>query len=166
MAEVDEDGLLTVGWISRAHGLRGEVILRLTSNRPERVEVGAVLQSGRGPLTVLRSAKAGDGWRVGFEGIVDRTAAESLRGLELRAAPIEIEGVVWVHELLGAMVVLQDGSQVGPVIGVEENPAHDLLVVAGERSGKPHEHLIPMVFVSAIEDRVITIDPPEGLLDL
>ena len=51
MAEVDEDGLLTVGWISRAHGLRGEVILRLTSNRPERVEVGAVLQSGRGPLT-------------------------------------------------------------------------------------------------------------------
>ena len=42
---VDYEGLLTVGHIRKAHGLKGEVVVRLTTNRPELVEKGAVPHS-------------------------------------------------------------------------------------------------------------------------
>jgi 16S rRNA processing protein RimM len=64
-----------------------------------------------------------------------------------------------VHELIGATAVLVDGTEVGTVDGVEANPASDLLVLD---SGA----LVPVVFVTAHEPGRVTIDPPEGLLDL
>jgi 16S rRNA processing protein RimM len=47
----------------------------------------------------------------------------------------------------------------GHVVAVEANPAHDLLVLDDKR-------LIPIVFVASHEDGVVTVDVPEGLLDL
>ena len=163
---VPDDGFLTVGWIGRAHGLNGDVLVRLTSDRAERVAPGTILHTAAGPLTVVKAVAVGPAWRVSFAGVTNRNAAEALRRTELRAEPIEIEGVVWVHDLIGATVGLLDGSTLGPVLAVEENPAHDLLVVASDRFGEPKEHLIPMVFVVSIDGQEIVIDPPDGLLEL
>ena len=43
---------LVVGRIGRAHGLRGEVAVRFSSNRPERAEPGSVLYAGDRQLVV------------------------------------------------------------------------------------------------------------------
>jgi 16S rRNA processing protein RimM len=64
-----------------------------------------------------------------------------------------------VHELVGASVRLPDGTEVGTVAEVEANPASDLLVLD---SGT----LVPVVFITGQEPGQVTIDPPEGLLDL
>ncbi len=48
---------------------------------------------------------------------------------------------MWVHELVGAEVVLPDGTAVGAVEAVQDNPAHELLVLD---SGA----LVPVVFVT------------------
>lgn len=150
--------LLVVGRVAKPHGLRGEVIVSLTTNRTERVAPGSVLQTDRGPLEVVRYAAHQDRWRVQFAGITDRTAAESIHGLELRAEPIDDPDALWVHDLLGASVELTDGTVVGAVESVEANPASDLLVLD---SG----HLVPLVFVVERRDGVLVIDPPLGLLD-
>ena len=154
--------MLSVGRIGRAHGLRGDVVVHLSSEREERLALGATFETDRGPFIVVSRSRLTSGWKVHFEGVPDRTAAEALRGLELRAEPIEVEGVIWVHDLIGSVVVESDGLRRGEVVAVEENPAHDLLVVAD--AGR--QHLVPMVFVTAIGPKLITIDPPDGLFEL
>jgi len=153
---------LEVGRIDRAHGLRGEVVVALTTDREERVAPGSVLWAGAVALTVLASRAHQGRWIVAFGGVGDRDAADALRGLALSAEPLDAQdGTIWVHELVGATAVLVDGTTVGTVIEVQANPAHDLLVLD---SGA----LVPAVFVtdtSALPVRVV-LDPPEGLFDL
>src|SRR5690606_1344385 len=122
---------------------------------------GSVLSTDRGELTVVRSSRHQDRWIVEFEGIVGRDEAETWRGTVLRAEPIddEDEDALWVHELIGAGVVLPDGTAVGSVESVQANPAADLLVLD---SGA----LVPVVFVTERAPGRVTIDPPEGLLEL
>ena len=152
-------GLLLVGRINRAHGLKGEVIVDLTSNRLERTAPGTRFETDRGPLDVVSAAAHQGKWRMQFAGVVGRDAAEALRGVELRAEPLDIPGELWVHEMLGSSVVLPDGTWVGVVDAVEDNPAADLLVLDGGR-------LVPLTFVVSHEPGRIVIDPPAGLLDL
>jgi 16S rRNA processing protein RimM len=158
------DERLVVGRIGRAHGLRGEVAVRFTSNRPERAAPGAVLYVGDRELVIATSRPHQDRVLVHFEGVEDRTAAEALQGLELSALPLGDEvqladDELWIHDVVGAEVQDRAGATVGRVIAVEANPAHDLLVLDGGA-------LVPMVFVVEQRDGVVVIDPPEGLFDL
>lgn len=152
---------LEVGRVHRAHGLKGDVNVSLTTDRLERVEPGSRLFVDGVEHEVARSTtQPPDRFIVGFVGVTDRKAAEALRGAVLTAEPLDAEeDELWVHELVGATVTLTDGTTVGVVASVQDNPAHDLLVLdTGD--------LVPVVFVvdgSALPDRVV-IDPPEGLL--
>lgn len=150
--------LLEVGRITRAHGIKGEVVVDLLTDRAERVEPGTVLQTDRGPLTITTSRPFKDGYLVRFAGFTTRTETETLRGLVLRAEAIEDDRELWVHELIGASVVEVGGTERGPVVAVEANPAADLLVL---ESGA----LVPLTFVVDIADGCIRIDPPAGLFD-
>ena len=96
-----------------------------------------------------------------FEGIVDRSQAERMRGIELEAEAVSVEGKLWVHELVGASVRDINGTELGTVSAVEANPASDLLVL---ESGS----LIPLRFVveGGAGSGPLVVDIPEGLLDL
>jgi len=96
---------------------------------------------------------------VRFAGVESREGAEALRGLILRAPPIERPGTLWVHELVGAEVASTDGRALGVVVAVEANPASDLLVLADGG-------LIPLRFVvSHRPGAQVVVDVPDGLLD-
>jgi len=155
--------LLEVGRITKAFGVRGEVLVALTSDRTSRLDAGSVLVTDRGELTVVSASRHQDRWIVQFEGVLDRDQAERWRGTVLCAEPVHDEDgdddVLWVHELVGALVVLGDGTEVGTVTAVEANPASDLLVLDGGA-------LVPVVFVTDHQPGRVTIDPPEGLFDL
>jgi|SRR5436190_252256 len=153
--------LLEVGRITKTHGVRGDVLVLLTTERTERVVPGTVLHTDRGDLTVVRSSPHQDRWIVHFDGIDVREDADRWRGVVLRAEPIEgdEEDALWVHELVGSSVVLVDGTAVGTVQEVQANPAADLLVLD---SGA----LVPVVFIIERGDGTLTIDPPDGLFDL
>jgi len=152
--------VLEVGRIAKAHGIRGEVIVELTSNRPDvRLAPGSVLSSDRGDLEVLSATPHQGRWIVAFAGIEDRNGAESYRGTRLSAEALDgDDGTLWVHELIGSEVFDLAGRSYGPVRAVEANPASDLLVLSGER-------LVPLVFVTSTLPGRIVIDPPPGLLD-
>jgi 16S rRNA processing protein RimM len=153
--------MLEVGRITKPHGVRGDVLVALSSDRTSRLDPGSVLSTDRGPLTVVRSQPHQDRWIVTFEEVAGRDAAEGWRGVVLRAEPVadDADGEMWVHELIGSMVVLADGTEVGAIESVLGNPASDLLVL---ESGV----LVPVVFVTEHEAGRVTIDPPEGLLEL
>jgi 16S rRNA processing protein RimM len=124
------------------------------------LDPGSVLSAPGGDLTVEAARPFQDRWIVQFEGIVDRSQAERLRGVELEAEAVEIPGKLWVHELVGALVFDVNGTELGSVKAVEANPASDLLVL--EAGG-----LIPLRFVTESDAPAgtLVVDIPEGLLD-
>jgi 16S rRNA processing protein RimM len=156
---------LEVGRVGRAHGLRGEVAVTFSTDRPERTVPGAqlVAVTDRGverDLVVAASRPHQGRWLIRFEGVGDRTAAEALRGCTLHADELAGAGdELWVHELVGATVVDAGGVTIGRVAAVEANPAHDLLVL---ESGT----LVPVTFVVEHDRERVVVDLPEGLLDL
>ena len=153
--------LLEVGRVDKPHGVRGELVVSLSTNRVERVAVGSCLTTANGrTLTVSESKPHQTRWIVRFEEVPDRAAADALHGAVLLAEPIDDPSALWVHELIGATVVdAADGRELGTVASVEDNPASDLLVL--DRGA-----LIPLRFVVASEPGRLTVDLPDGLLDL
>jgi 16S rRNA processing protein RimM len=151
--------VLEVGTVVKPHGLRGEVVVALVTNRLERVAPGAVLASAAGNLEVVRSRPHQERWIVSFAGVEDRTAADRLRGVVLSAEAMVDEGALWVHELVGAAVVDVAGARLGTVTAVQANPASDLLVLDGGG-------LVPLRFVVATEPGTVTVDVPQGLLEV
>jgi 16S rRNA processing protein RimM len=155
--------LLEVGRVVKPHGLRGEVVVELVTNRDERVAPGSVLHTDGGDLEVVGSrpftATGAGRWIVTFRGVPDRAGAESLRGVVLSAPPLEDADALWVHDLIGATVVHVGGELLGTVTAVEANPASDLLVLS---TGA----LVPLRFVTDRAAGQVTVDLPAGLLDL
>lgn len=150
---------LEVGRIDKAHGLFGEVIVTLLSDRTERLDPGAELETDEGILTVAASRPHQHRFLVSFAEITTREDAQQARGVVLYGDPLEDPDALWVHELVGQSVLDTDGVHLGVVESVEANPASDLLVL--ESGG-----LVPLTFfVERRDDGSLVVDPPEGLFD-
>ncbi|MDA8291583.1 MAG: ribosome maturation factor RimM [Actinomycetota bacterium] len=157
-----------MGHVVRPHGLRGDVVVHLVTNRLERFEPGARLAcSGPGAaarpdlpgqLEVVTARPYKHGLVVRFAAVDSVDAAERLRGAVLAAEPIDDPGVLFVHELIGCTVVDVHGLERGAVTAVEANPASDLLVLADG-------HLVPLRFVVGRSPGRVVVDAPDGLFD-
>jgi 16S rRNA processing protein RimM len=153
--------LLEVGRIVKPHGLRGDVIVSLTTNRPERAAVGSQLTDATGRVFVVdRSSPHQGRFIVTLEGVNSIDEADALRDTVLFAPPIDDPDALWIHDMVGATVIDSAGAELGTVEGVQANPASDLLVLSGGA-------LIPLRFVVDLDPGVrVTVDVPDGLLDL
>ena len=149
--------------MGRAHGIRGDVFLVLSTDRAERAAVGSKLWARDRWLTVSQSSHAAGKFRVHLEGVDDRNAAEVLTGTKVYAEPLDDPDALWVHDLIGANVVEANGIDRGRCVSVVANPASDLLEL---ESGA----LVPVRFVTGVDvsggEQLVTIDPPDGLFDL
>src|SRR3954451_11022956 len=96
--------MLEVGRVVKPHGIKGEVIVDLVTDRDERVAVGSVLHSGDRLFEVEASSPHQGRWSVQFAGVPDRTAPEQLGGLVLSAEPLADSDALWIHELIGSEV--------------------------------------------------------------
>jgi 16S rRNA processing protein RimM len=147
---------LVVGVVTSAHGLRGEVAVQNRSDNPERWDAGGTvfLADGR-ELSIEASRPHGRRLLVKFEGVDDRTSAESLRGRELVVPeswlPPLPAGSWWAHELEGCAVVTRSGRDLGVLIEVVANPANDIWVARDEDGA---ETLIPV-----LDDVLVEVDP-------
>jgi len=165
--------LLVVARIGRAHGVNGEATIEVRTDLPEeRFIVGSVLvtePSSFGPLTITSVRNHNGTLLLGFKEVKDRTAVEKLRDV-LLLADVDIsesgdEDNFHIQELLGCRVVTDTGVEVGIMTDLVQLPGKDLLAV--DHNGR--EILIPFVLEIVpeidVENKVITITPPEGLLD-
>jgi 16S rRNA processing protein RimM len=174
---------LTVGRVVKAHGIGGEVVVEIRTDDPAaRFASGSTLRAkeSRGDgqersYVVDQVREHGGRLLVRLAGVDDREAADALRGSLFVVdsndlPPIDEPDTYYDHQLEGLQVRTATGQDVGVVAEVLHTAAGELLAVRGDDSGEMREVLVP--FVSAIvvsvslDDRVIEIDPPEGLLDL
>lgn len=170
---------LVVGRVAKSHGVRGELVIEVRTDNPDaRFAPGTVLHGRSARAKEIRdftveSAREHSGrLLVQLAGIADRTAADALRGtlfvVDSEDLPrSEDPDEFYDHELEGLTVQLTDGTLVGTVEQVLHSAAGELLSVRA--ADDKREILIP--FVTAIvptvslADRLVVIDPPEGLLD-
>jgi 16S rRNA processing protein RimM len=168
--------LVCIGRIVGAHGLTGELRVRLAGAAPESFESAPSLwlardESGSGAVAhALRGISSGraDECRVRLEGLGDRSAAEAARGRFLLARADDLARAAadeyYVYELVGCAVEDRAGRALGTVRGVCGHAAADLLIVA---DAEGHEHLVPLAraLLSEVDvaARRIVLDPPPGL---
>lgn len=168
------DDLVAVAKIRKTRGLKGEVVCDILTDFPERFDdlddAIAVMPDGS-----RRELKIEDHFFqngrvilkiVGFDSI---ESGETLRGAEICVTETEAveldDDEFFEWQLAGCAVETIDGTPVGEVIELMRTGGTELLVVKGEAK----EYLIP--FAEAIcvevdiENKLIKVDPPEGLLE-
>jgi 16S rRNA processing protein RimM len=169
-----EDGgdLLPVGYVRRAHGIAGDVLVAPLTDVPEqRYRVGVSLLTDEDPprslaVTAVRPHK--DGLLLSIAGIDDRNAAEAMRGVTLRIPLVERRSLgddeFWPDDLSGLSAVDSSGRKLGVVTGVVFGAAQDRLVVSTEGGDFVEVPFVSeiVIEVSAVQGRVV-IDPPDGL---
>lgn len=168
------EDLVAIANIVRTRGLKGEVVADLLTDFPERFEslvhVVGVRESGvRFELKIEKFWFQNDRVILKFVGFDTVEQGETLRNVEIcvpEADAVELdEGEFFDWELAGCGVETIDGTAIGEVRELMRTGGTELLVVTGGSK----EYLIP--FAEAIcvevdvENKLIKIDPPEGLLD-
>lgn len=175
-----EHELLIVGTVQKPHGIKGELFIRLETDRPDAVYApGRVLVLGDAKgrrsdavLTIERARAFKGGMLVKVAEHTGRTPEmEALRGRTLliprgEAAALD-EGEVFYHDLVGMKVVTAAEGDIGVVAEVYDAPSGPLLSVKRE-AGK--ELLIPFVRETIrrldAAEKVLELEVPPGLLDL
>lgn len=170
---------LTVGRVAKAHGIGGEVVVEIRTDDPgARFAPGNTLRGkasrggGERDFVVESAREHGGRLLVRLAGVGDRDSADALRGtvfvVDSEDLPaIDEPDTYYDHQLEGLRVRTVTGQDVGAVAEVLHTAAGELLAVRRDDGG---EVLVP--FVGAIvtsvslDDEVVQIDPPEGLLDL
>jgi 16S rRNA processing protein RimM len=156
---------LEIGYVARPHGVRGE--LRVVTHDPESetlLDVDSVRIGGVD--YAIEQARAVQGaFLLRLAGVGDRNRAELLRGQRVAVDRAEIpldEGEVFLADLVGCEVVLEDGRGYGTIAAVETGPQDRLVIHDGDV-----ERLLPLVpeFVRDVDLEAgrVTVAPPEDL---
>ncbi len=139
---------LAVGSLRRPHGVKGEIVMEVLTDFPERLKVGKTLFIGEERQGMQLSSLR---WHdkallVRFEGYTDREAVGRLRNAlvyvrsdDLPALP---EGEYYHHQLLGLTVVNEAGVILGALEAILETGANDVYLVRGEDGS---ELLLPSI---------------------
>lgn len=166
--------LVAIANIVRTRGLKGEVVADVLTDFPERFlgldNVTAVRLSGeRFDLKIEKYWFQNGRVILKFSGYDTIERGETLRNCEIcvpESDAVELEDDEYYDwDLEGCRVETIDGEVIGEVRELMRTGGSELLVVQGETK----EYLIP--FAEAIcvevdvENKLIRIDPPEGLLE-
>ena len=162
---------ISVGYVRRAHGIKGEVIVRELTDNPKRFDPGQSFLTDDDPprrLEVASRRSHNDGVLVSFEGVVDRNSAEALQGVTLTIGEADRRQLdddeYWPEDLHGLTALTPDGEYLGTVTGVVLGEAQDRLVVTTQEGQQ-----VEVPFVEAMVGDIhpslghVVVDPPEGL---
>jgi 16S rRNA processing protein RimM len=163
--------LIPVGYVRRAHGIDGTVLVRPLSDAPgQRYVEGAVLTTDEVPtrkLVVQLVRPHKDGLLLSFAEIRNRGEADKMRGVTF-LIPIEdrrplSDDEYWEDDLVGLEAEDMQGQTLGEVAAVVFGAAQDRLVIVdsdGLRVDVPFvEAIVSLVSVS---DGKVVLDPPPG----
>lgn len=173
------------GIITRPHGLRGHVLVRVFAQKPDayplkvfwvasrdaalaepRAVASAYPYSNRSP----DDPKTEPFWRVRFTDITDRNASETLRGLHLylprHYLPPLPPGHFYYFEAANAQVVDKHEGPKGTLQEIVPGTAYDFFVVRGPQG---EIYWVPAPFVGPLDKSTdpptLWVEAPPGLWD-
>lgn len=148
---------MRVARVTRAHGLRGEVVLEMLGGGADRLAAGEPVRVSGGEVRIEAIRPAAPLVLCRFQGVDDRARAQTLVGeyLEVPAGEVRpLPADEYFHfQLVGLRVRDEDGRERGTVADIEEYPANDIVVVETP-SGQ--------ALVPAVHDAVLNVDLVKG----
>jgi 16S rRNA processing protein RimM len=170
-----------VGRIRKPHGIHGELFVDTMCSDPGAIfapgksvvagdSAGELLGGAVREMSITRARPFKGELLVTFREITDRNDAEIWRQRFLLVLTAELpepaDGEVWIHELIGMRVNDVSGAHVGEVSSVDEMPQGLMLEVKTSR-GTSSVPFVDAIVVGVDRDaRTLTIDPPNGLMEL
>lgn len=150
------DKPVTLAAITGAHGVTGEIRLKLFGEGVDALARHKSFNDGALTLTRIRSDNKG-GAIARFAEVSGRDAAEKLRGTVLTIArdalPALGEGEYYHTDLIGLTVVTDTGEAVGRAIAIHNFGATDIIEI--ERDPVPEKgqktFMVPMIEAAVIE---------------
>jgi len=147
---------ILLGRIAGAHGIRGEVLIKAFTERPQDIAAYGPLDDGGARTFTIEAVRAtGKGVVARLAGVRDRNAAEALKGTPLyvdRARlPAPAEGEFYHADLIGMAAVDAEDRPVGEVVGVHNHGAGDILEVRLAGSGRTELVAFTDAFVPEVD---------------
>jgi 16S rRNA processing protein RimM len=132
---------ILLGRIAAAHGIRGEVLIKTFTGRPEDIAAYGPLDDDGGRTFKLKVVRiTPKGVVAAIAGIGDRSGAEALKGVALYVGrdrlPPPDDGQFYHADLIGLAAADPDGRPLGEVVAVHNHGAGDLLEVRLTATGK------------------------------
>ncbi len=158
------DRPVTLAAIIGAHGVTGEVRLKLFGDGPDSLKRYKTLDAGGRALT-LKSVRPGSNGAVArFAELTSRNEAETLRGVPLTvprsALPPLGEGEYYHFDLIGLPCFSDTGEALGSIIAIENFGAGDIIEIeyrAPDEKQKPRRFMVP-IHAATLEDERAVID--------
>jgi 16S rRNA processing protein RimM len=155
------DRPVTLAVIIGAHGVSGEVRLKIFGEGPEALKAYPGFEAAGRTLT-LKSVRPGSNGAVArFAEVGDRSGAEALRGTELtvpRSALPELgEGEYYHADLIGLPCFSIEQEALGAIVAVENFGAGDIIEVErpAEEGKKPKRFMAPMHAVTIADGQAV-----------
>lgn len=152
------DRPVTLAAVAGAHGVTGEVRLKLFAESIESLKAHKAFNGGALILKSIREGSTGPVAR--FAEIADRSAAEALRGTALTvprsSLPPLAEGEYYHADLVGLACISHAGEPLGSVVAVENFGAGDVLEIetpAGKHALVPYR-----AGIAELTERGIVVD--------
>ncbi len=147
---------LAVGLLRKPHGLRGDLLMEIYTDFPDRLRPGTSLLAGdkHQPLKITRRRPHNDGLILGFEGIDTPEEAGRYRATVVYVPtsdrPALPAGEYYHHEIIGLTVLDEAGKTLGVLTEIIVTGANDVYVV------KPAEG--SDILLPALKEVILAVD--------
>jgi len=169
---VGEPEYLVVGFLRRPHGVKGEIIMDVHSDFPERIKPGITLFVGeqRSPMTLASRRPHQAGLLVRFRGVKTPEEAGLYRNtwvyVPTASRPALPAGEYYHYQLVGLNVITDDDRSLGTLADIIETGANDVYVVRDEHGREILLPAIPAVILDIqTAERIMRVHLLEGLVE-
>jgi len=175
-AEPTPGGLLAIGRVSRAHGLKGELRVELFfdgSDALDQVDELWLAPQAETPTDahrheIVEARPVPRAYLLKLEGVVERNAAEALKGstvwVSRAALPVSDDSEYYLIDLIGAKVTGPEG-EVGTVVEIATHPSIDALVIKTPDGKTVEQPLVPdWIARVSVAEKLVELSTLEGLI--
>ena len=166
-----EPEYLVVGFLRRPHGIKGELLMNVHTDFPERLKTGKTVFVGDDyqPMVIASLRPVAAGMLVRFRGMKTPEDAGHLRNtwvfVPTADRPALPEGEYYHHQLVGLNVVTDEGQELGVLADILETGANDVYLVSAADGTETLLPAIPSVVLEIrLADRQMRVHLLEGLI--
>jgi 16S rRNA processing protein RimM len=170
---MNPDTAVTIGKIAGVHGIKGYIKVQCEAESFSIFAPGHLVcvrdpKGSSREMEIVDARPQGRSLLLLFKGVLDRSAAEMLRGSELLVEKsslpeLDPDTYYWA-DILGMSVVSADGQLVGKIASLIETGSNDVYVVKTPDCG---EILVPAIASVVLEidvnRKIMRVNLPEGL---
>jgi len=148
-----EPEYLVIGFLRRPHGVKGEILMDLHTDFPERLKIGRTLFLGDAhtPAVLTGARSQGAAMLVQLQGVGTPEAAGKLRNTWVSVRRSDVPGLpagqIYQHDLIGLSVVDEESVPLGRITEIIETGANDVYVVTPDKGAELLLPAIPSVIL-------------------